>query len=79
MVKQVAVSKRTHHINIRYFFITDRVKNNELQIEYCPTEDMVADFLMKPLQDKLFYKLHKIIMNESQNESCQGQSQIQNE
>jgi hypothetical protein len=30
-------SKRTRHINIRYYFITDRVKKNEIHIEYCPT------------------------------------------
>ena len=32
--------KRTRHINIRYFFITDQVPqpNNELTIEYRPTK-----------------------------------------
>ena len=30
-------SKRTRHINIRYYVITDRIKNDELQVEYCPT------------------------------------------
>jgi hypothetical protein len=41
---------RTRHIDIRYFFVTDRVENNEMRIEYCPTGDMVADFFMTPLQ-----------------------------
>ena len=41
-------SKRTKHINIRYFFITDRIKHGELNIEYCPTDDMVANFFTKP-------------------------------
>ena len=45
-------SKRTKHINIRYYFITDRIKNDELQIEYCPTDNMVADYFTKPLQGK---------------------------
>ena len=27
--------KRTHHIKIRYFFITDRVRSGELLIKYC--------------------------------------------
>ena len=27
-------SKRTRHINIRYFFITDRIKNKEVSVEY---------------------------------------------
>ena len=57
-------SKRTCHINIRYFFITDRIKNKELQVEYCPTEDMVANFHTKPLQGSTFFKFQKTIMNE---------------
>ena len=36
-------SKRTRHINITYYFITDRIKNDELEIEYCPTDNMFAD------------------------------------
>ena len=47
-------SKRTRHINIRYFLITDRVKAREIEIEYCPTADMLADFYTKPLQGGLF-------------------------
>ena len=27
-------------MNIRYFFVKDRVASKELRIEYCPTEDM---------------------------------------
>eukprot|EP00957_Ditylum_brightwellii_P027148 2052743-Ditylum_brightwellii.AAC.1 len=42
--------KRTRHINIRYFFVTDRISNKELTVEYCPTELMVANFYTKPLQ-----------------------------
>ena len=36
--------KRTRHINIRYFFVKDRVASGEVKIEYCPTQNMVADF-----------------------------------
>ena len=56
-------SRRTKHLNIRYFFITDRIKKGELKIEYCPTDDMVADFFTKPLQGKKFLQFRKIIMN----------------
>ena len=50
-------------MNIRYFFVKDRVASNEIQIEYCPTEDMIADFFTKPLQGKQFYKLQDCVMN----------------
>jgi len=56
-------SKRTRHINIRYFFVTDRVNKKEIKIEYCPTKEMVADFFTKPLQGCLFYKLRALILN----------------
>jgi hypothetical protein len=55
-------SKRTKHINIRYFFVIDRVKNQELTVEWCPTGDMIADFMTKPTQGALFKKFRDQIM-----------------
>jgi hypothetical protein len=54
--------KRTRHINIRYFFVTDRVKVNEVSIEYCPTGEMNANFYTKPLQGSAFLKFCYTIM-----------------
>ena len=54
--------KRTRHINIRYFFITDRVNMKEVAIEWCPTKKMVADFMTKPLQGSHFRNLRDYIM-----------------
>ena len=56
-------SKRTRHVNIRYFFVTDRIQNKELSVKYCPTGDMLADFFTKPLQGALFKKFRDLIMN----------------
>ncbi len=56
-------SRRTRHMNIRYFFITDRVKSGELVIRYCPTGEMLADHFTKPLQGEAFYKFRSQIMN----------------
>ena len=57
-------SRRTRHINIRFFFVKDRIQAGELSIEYCPTEEMVADFFTKPLQAQKFLDFRKLIMNE---------------
>ena len=54
--------KQTRHISIRYFFVADRIKNGELRVAYCPTEEMLADFYAKPLQGRLFHKLRNVIM-----------------
>jgi hypothetical protein len=56
-------SKRTRHINVRYFFVTDRIKSGEVNVEYCPTGDMVGDFFTKPLQGTHFRRLRDVIMN----------------
>ena len=55
-------SKRTKHNNIRYFFITDRITKGEVSIEWCPTTEMVGDYMSKPLQGALFKKFRDIIM-----------------
>jgi hypothetical protein len=62
--KGKTVSQRTRHINIRYFFIQDRVATGEVKLVYKRTEDMLADFFTKPLQGSLFLKHRKDIMNE---------------
>jgi hypothetical protein len=56
-------SKRTRHINIRYFFVADRVANKEVDIQYCPTGKMLGDFFTKPLQGTPFRKFRDLIMN----------------
>jgi hypothetical protein len=50
-------------MNIRYFFVKDRVASKELKVEYCPTGEMVADYFTKPLQGQLFRRLRDIILN----------------
>ena len=32
-----SAGKRSRHLNIRYFFVTDQKAKNNIQIEYCPT------------------------------------------
>ena len=55
-------SKRTRALNIRYFFITDQVERKKVEIQYCPTGEMTADYMTKPLQGKLFEKFRDEIM-----------------
>ncbi len=56
-------SKRTRHINILYFFVTDRIKSKEVSVYYCPTSDMTGDFFTKPLKGSLFKKFCTETMN----------------
>jgi hypothetical protein len=55
--------KRTRHFNIKYFYITCLIENKEVTIKYCPTDDMIADYMTKPLTGAKFIKFRKLIMN----------------
>lgn len=52
-------------MNIRHFFITDRIKKGDMTVKYCPANDMIADHFTKPLQGDLFHRFRSIIMNVS--------------
>jgi hypothetical protein len=56
-------TKRTRHMNIRYFYIKDHVDANIVRIEYCNTDDMLGDFFTKPLQGMKFKQMRDHIMN----------------
>ena len=44
----------TQNIHIRYFYAHERVNDGTIVITYCPTKEMVSDYLSKPLQGSLF-------------------------
>ena len=54
--------RRTKHINVQYLFITDQISKGEVRVKWCPTKDMVADFLTKPLQGAMFKRFRDLIM-----------------
>ncbi len=54
ITSSVKESMRTRHIKVRYFWLRERIKLGELNIQYVPTGAMLADMLTKPMQGKLF-------------------------
>jgi hypothetical protein len=54
---------RTRHFNIKFSYITDLIDRKEVTIKYCPTDDMIADYMTKPLTGSKFNKFRNIIMN----------------
>ncbi len=59
---KMSSGKRTKHITIHYFFVTDRIRSREISTKWCPTGEMIADFLTKPLQGGMFWKLRDLLM-----------------
>ena len=55
--------KRTRHFDIKYFYITDLINRNEISIEYCSRNDMLADYLTKPLILEKFKLMRNELMN----------------
>ena len=41
----------------------DQINYNDLQVRFSPTNDMIADFFKKTLQEAIFCWLHDQIMN----------------
>ena len=51
------------HINIRYFFVKDRIDKGEIKLKYVRTDNLVADVMTKPLQGERFRFLRSKLMN----------------
>lgn len=49
--------KRLKHVDIRYHFIKDLIKNNKICIKYISTCEQLADMLTKPLSKDMLIKL----------------------
>ena len=63
----IAVSKsfKSHsklkHIDIKHNFVKQVVRRNDIKIEYCPSEDNLADIFTKGLYSPNFLKIRKCI------------------
>ena len=59
-------TKRTRHIHIRYFYITDMLKDDKgISLVYKPTSETSSDFHTKGLQEYLFLKQRNTLMGEA--------------
>ncbi|CAI7861176.1 unnamed protein product [Closterium sp. NIES-53] len=47
-------ANRTKHIALRYFFVKDEIEKGKLELSYCPTIKMAADYLTKKLGKQKF-------------------------
>lgn len=55
-------SSKSRHISIKYFWVSDRVRQEKIDVRQCPTTKMLADFFTKPLEGGLFHQYRRIIM-----------------
>ena len=51
------IHARTKHIDIRYHYVREALQKRIIELRYCPTSDMIADILTKPLNKGRFETL----------------------
>lgn len=47
--KNLVLRQRCKHVDIKYHFVRSPLSDGKIRIEFCPTVDMVADVLTKPV------------------------------
>jgi len=52
---------RAKHIDIRFHFIQERTKRNEIKLQYISTHQMVANILTKALSRKAFKRFREAL------------------
>lgn len=53
---------KTKHMDIRYFFIKEKIDNHDVTLQHLPTDEMLADFLTKPLSGQSHNSLRSRIL-----------------
>ncbi len=59
---KMSSGKGTKHVATCYFFVMDRILAGEISPKWCPTGEMIANFLTKPLQGAMFWKFRDLLM-----------------
>jgi hypothetical protein len=53
-------TKPTWH-GVKHHYIRDLIKDKEIVVEYCTSEDQIADIFTKPLKTNLFLKMKNML------------------
>jgi len=64
LIKNGIVNKRSKHIDVKFRFIHELVKDRIIRLKYCPTSEQIADILTKPLAATNFKKFRDKIVKE---------------
>jgi len=73
LIKNGIINKRSKHIEVKFYYIHDLVKKGTIVLKYCPTTEMLADILTKPLNTLKFKNLKDRIMKEIKLERIKGE------
>jgi hypothetical protein len=57
LAKNPVYHERSKHIDTRHYFIREHIKNKEVKLISCKTNDQIADIFTKPLKGEIFIRL----------------------
>ena len=60
---KLSSGKRTRQFDIKLFYITDLIDRDEVEVRYCPTDEMIVDCMSKPLVGAQFQRFRDLIMH----------------
>lgn len=63
LIKTGQMNRRSKHIKVRYYYISEEYDNKLFSIVHCPTGDQLADIFTKPLQAVKFEKFKNALTN----------------
>ena len=72
LAKNPIISTRSKHIDIRYHLIRDVLRQGYITIKYCPTDQMDADIMTKPLPKDTFIKFKQRLKISNPEEALRG-------
>ncbi len=70
--RRMSLSQRTKHIKGKYFLIKDYYDAGVIDVKFCPTNQMWADVLTKPLQGQKFRDMPAFLQNCPRDYEVQG-------
>ena len=59
---KASCTSNSKHVAIKYFWCSDHIKKGKISVSHCPTDNMLADYMSKPLQGKLFTLFRNVLM-----------------
>ena len=61
IAKNPIAHARTKHIDIQFHYVQETIEECIIEIEYCPTDVMIADLLTKPVSKERFERLRQMM------------------
>lgn len=57
LIRNPEFHKRSKHVDIRYHFLREKYMSKDIDLEFVPSKDQLADILTKILSKELFHNL----------------------